>query len=467
MWQCSKAGLWLVRQYGRVREELHAQLNYKKIVADKEYHALNCVHRLAAAKVSRLDTVYAEFCRLTAVLHQERAHRKLLAGKFAKAIDVQEALSTMDDALVVKERIERLAADLKRIEDDLQEEAALLPNTTHPDTPIGGAEACQVVDTFGPSLDTLPTNPVDHVELARRLDIVDFEAGARTSGSAFYFLKGQGALLENAIVQHTVRTAIEHGFKLILPPDIVNSKFIRACGFLPRAEESRSVLPVYMAEVDGEQQEESPLKVLAATGEIPLAAYHHNQILQEESLPIKWVAVSHCFRPETGHHGAESRGLYRVHQFTKVELFVIKDDSLEGSNVMLQEIVQLQKKILSSLGLHCRVLSMATGELGASAYQKYDIEAYFPHRVGWGELASASNCTDYQSRRILLKYRPQAGSDLHFAHTLNGTAGAVPRIIQAILENFQHADGTVSIPKALCPYMLDGSTAIRAVGRTA
>ncbi|PJF17417.1 hypothetical protein PSACC_02782 [Paramicrosporidium saccamoebae] len=435
------------RHYGRIREELSPILDLKSILADEPYHIANCANRRSSASMPRLTALYSNYRHLSSDLHKRRHLRKQLAAEFVKAAEMGEALQSVEDAQLVKEQIGVLEGQLSEIESQMREEMTMLPNRTHPMAPIGGTEQNEVTGTFGPAISEMPSI-MDHVELGKRLNIVDFEAGARTSGSSFYFLKGQGALLENALIQYALTIAIKHGFTPILPPDIVNSKFIAACGFLPRTDGARSKareLPVYTAEIDGDQESDSPLKVLAATGEIPLAAYYSGEMLAEKELPCKWVAVSHCFRPETGHHGVESRGLYRVHQFTKVELFVIKDADPATSDSTLQDIVAIQREILDGLGLHCRILNMATAELGASAYQKYDIEGYFPGRLGWGELTSASNCTDYQSRRLGLRYRTDGG--VKFAHTLNGTACAVPRIIQAILENHQQLDGTVKLPK--------------------
>lgn len=454
-----------VRRYGAIREELPPLLDYKKLLSDPLTVAQNCRERRVSIDLRALELLYADFRQLTTALQHYQHLRKSLAAEFAKAREADTAVSTMEDAHVLKEQIEALKGKLRLVEATLAKAAIALPNTTHPEAPRIQSETDQVaqiggrvVDEFG-RMPALLAEPADHVELGQRLGIVDFEAGARTSGAAFYFLKGQGALLEQALVQYALDVAIKTGFTPLIPPDIVNSKFIRPCGFFPRAHESETTLPVYTAQIDGDSGE-TPLKVLAGTSEIPLAAYHSGQVLSEQELPIKWVAVSHCFRPETGHHGADSRGLYRVHQFTKVELFVIKTNDGPTSDLALQEILNLQRRILTGLDLRCRILDMAPPELGASAYQKYDIEAFFPARSGWGELSSASNCTDFQARRLAIRYRTVSSGALQFVHTLNGTAMAVPRVIQAILENHQQADGSVKIPKALHRFMLDGSRTI-------
>lgn len=460
------------RWYGKIREELHPALDLKAILADRQALERNCKERQVNLDIHRLETLHWDYRQLTGALQQQQRLRRKLAEGFAKVADSEEVLVSLEDAQLVKEQAEGIRNKLRVVEEELGREAMAIPNSTHPSVPRGGAEHNLEVGVFGEAPKP-PIRLVDHLTLGRQLDILDFEAGARTTGSSFYFLKGQGALLEQALIQYALSKAIKAGFTPILPPDIVNSKYIRACGFFPRVEECRSVMPAYVAEVDGTQDESSPLKVLAATGEIPLAAYYSNVMLDGDALPIKWVAVSHCFRPETGHTGSDSRGLYRVHQFTKVELFILKDNDPASSDAALAEIVALQAEILSGLEISCRVLNMASAELGTAAYQKYDIEAFFPCRARWGELSSASNCTDHQARRLALRYRPTASDDasgkkhlsqvppLQFAHTLNGTACAIPRVIQAIMENHQRPDGSVAIPKALHPFMLDGSTVIR------
>lgn len=462
-----------LRAYGRARDVMTPAIDFKELLANKEQHARNATNRRVLANLDHISSLYSEFRALTSKVQAINQARKRLASEFARArSDLGQTLSIMDDVQEVREQGEALNARLRTITEELYWQAVQLPNSTHPSSPIGDSSCNQIVRTFGPPPPPAAVNPhPDHVEVTHRLGIVDFEAGARTSGSAFYFLKGQGALLELALVQYALRQAMAAGFEPILPPDIVWSRLVGACGFWPRSQEGATA---YRIEPDGPEKGQddlpdtdpasspgSPGKTLAATGEIPLAAYYTGQTLEAAQLPRKWVALSHCFRPETGHHGADSRGLYRVHQFTKVELFILKDGEGDSSEMALQEILSLQQAILTPLGLSCRLLNMASEELGASAHQKYDIEAYFPGRGGWGELTSASNCTDYQSRRLGLRYRTAEGT-LRYAHTLNGTACAVPRVIQAIVENHMQADGSIIIPSVLHPFMLDGSTHIAA-----
>ena len=452
-----RAPLSKIRSYGTFYEELTPQLDYKSMMADLEGLKRNASERRAPVDIDKVFSVYEECRELRRRLLRYQTIRRQMAIEFANNIEPDAIPGAMRDVDDIKSEYEATRVRLRELEAVLGREAMSLPNSTSVHTPRG--EENKVIDTFGGSFKSEIASPMDHVELGNKLGILDLEAAARTTGSSFYYLKGRGALLEQALINYSMKEAINAGFTPIITPDIVRSKFIRACGFNPRKSIDKG-LPVYRVDVDGEQNEGMPFKVLAATSEIPLAAYHSDQILGGSQLPLKYVAVSHCFRPETGHHGSENRGLYRVHQFTKVELFILKDNSMESSEQSFNEIIELQKRILGNLGFSCRMLEMSSVELGSSAHRKIDIEAFFPVRAGWGELSSASNCTDYQARRLALKYRPNDNVPLQYCHTLNGTAIAVPRVIQAILENGQMANGSVAIPSILHPYMLDHSTII-------
>lgn len=481
-----------LRNYGKWREELHPQLDYRQIIAEGDLHRRNvALRQCEGVSLDAIQALYEKHRSLQGELNRLRAERRQASRLYntAATADGEGGRGKFDAA-----HLESVEEEANRVGGELKMASLALPNLSHPSVPLEN----RVIEVFGPTppihLATPDTTPGplaaqnfrkenDHVKIGRELDIIDWEAGSRVAGSGFYFLKGQGALLEQALIQYALSVAIKAGFQPIIPPDVVNSKFIHGCGFFPRQSEAYGGrLPVFTAEIDGEQEGAGPLRVLAATGEIPMAGYYAGQTLDGKQLPMKWVGISHCFRPEIGHHGALSRGLYRVHQFTKVELFVIKDGDGASSDACLQEILALQKNIFANLGLRCRLLHMAHEELGNGARQKYDIEAHFPSMLiatttdkisaedtnvdgGWGEISSASNCSDYQARRLGIRVRESFGKPLSFVHTLNGTACAVPRIIQAILENFNYRDEktgqlVVEIPSILHPFMLDGSTRI-------
>ena len=292
------------------------------------------------------------------------------------------------------------------------------------------------------------------------LDLVDFEAAAEVSGSKFYYLKNAAAMLELALVNYAMAKCAAKGFTLLTTPDLVRDTAVEKCGFQPR-----------MANTQVYSIENSDL-CLAGTAEIPLGGLYADKILEEADLPVRMAAFGHCFRTEAGAAGAATKGLYRVHQFSKVEMFVLATP--EQSEAIHEELIELEKEMFDELGLHFKVLDMPSGDLGAPAYRKYDVEAWMPGLDRYGEISSASNCTDFQARRLNIRYRPGADSEAaaaakgqeggkgkkkkakvptRFVHTLNATACAVPRMIICILENFQQEDGTVDIPAALQPFM--------------
>jgi len=276
------------------------------------------------------------------------------------------------------------------------------------------------------------------VDVALGLDLVDFERATKVAGSKAYFLKNAAAQLEIALINWAMQNVVKRGFTFMTTPDFARESVVAACGFNPRGESSQ----VYS--ITGTDL------CLVGTAEIPLGGFHAGEILDKAQLPIKLAAFGHCFRMEAGSAGAASRGLYRVHQFSKVEMFVICHP--DQSDAIHQEILEIEKEMFESLGLHFKVLDMPVDDLGSPAYRKFDIEAWMPGRGEYGEISSASNCTDFQARRLNIRYR-EAKGDNRFVHTLNGTACAVPRIIVSILENFREPDGSITIPEPLRPFI--------------
>ncbi|KAL0077730.1 seryl-tRNA synthetase [Phycomyces blakesleeanus] len=335
---------------------------------------------------------------------------------------------------------------LQKVESALSSQALQIPNDSHPEAPVGPESQARLVKIVGtPRKDTADKILEDHISIARRLNILDLDQAALVSGSSFYYLQGMGAFLETALIQYAMHKAAEHGFLGVITPDIVRTSVAYGCGFQPRSGESSQIYNVSTAGSD----ENSTHLCLAGTAEIPLAGKFAAKIIDESDLPQRLVGYGRAFRVEAGGRGTETKGLYRVHQFSKVELFAVTTS--DNSDAMLEEFKQLQEDIFTELGLCFRILDMPTEELGASAYRKYDMEAWMPGRKKWGEISSTSNCTDYQSRRLSIRYRPthHTGQNTYFCHTINGTAIAVPRIIIAILETFQNSDGTVSVPQVL------------------
>jgi len=309
---------------------------------------------------------------------------------------------------------------------------------THPDAPVGKeATDNKVIRTWGePRKFDFP--PKDHVALAERLALVDFEAGASVAGQKFYFLKNEAVLLELALVQYAMETLVAAGYTPVITPDLARVDVLEGIGFIPRGPETQ----IYsVANTD---------LCLIATAEITLGGMHRDQIFDDAALPKKYVGLSHCFRTEAGAPGRDTRGLYRVHQFTKVEMFAFC--TAEQSEAIHQELLHIEERIFQGLGLPYHVIDTCTGDLGGPAYRKYDLEAWMPGRGAggeFGEVTSTSNCTDYQARRLNIRYRVAGQKGTRFAHTLNGTAVAATRAILAILENNQQTDGSVTIPDML------------------
>jgi seryl-tRNA synthetase len=316
---------------------------------------------------------------------------------------------------------------------------------THPDAPVGtDATANKVISKHGEPT-KFAFKPKDHVALCEALDLADFEAGTKVSGQKFYYLKNEAALLEIALVQYAMQTATKRGYTPIITPDLARVEVLEGIGFQPRDPDPNTRQIYTVADSD---------LCLIATAEITLGGMHRDQIFEEEKLPKRYVGLSHCFRTEAGAAGRDTRGLYRVHQFTKVEMFAFCTP--EQSEAIHLEIKALEEDIFKGLGLAFHVIDTSTGDLGGPAYRKYDLEAWMPGRgtAGeYGEVTSTSNCTDFQARRLGVRYKGKGFKGTKFVHTLNGTAVACTRAIIAILENYQQADGSVVIPEVLRPWV--------------
>ncbi|GAA5865983.1 hypothetical protein JCM3774_005548 [Rhodotorula dairenensis] len=381
------------------------------------------------------------------------------------------------EASQVKKLIKQLEPRLSALTREIQAIALQLPNMSHPDVPVGDETQARLVKSLGKA--TTESGPTtaeperDHLALSSTSNLAwtDFASSSITTGSSWPLLLNEGALLEMALTNYAMSVALSHGFAPALTPDVVRSDVAERCGFRPRDGEAQQT---YFLS-DGES---TSALCLAGTAEIPLVAMSAGQTFRADQLPIKHVALGRAFRAEAGARGADSRGLYRVHQFSKVEMVILC--AQEQSNAILEELRTVQEEILGALGLSLRVLDMPTEELGASAHRKYDIEAWMPGRGKWGELSSASNCTDFQSRRLGIRYRPShappssevpessgtraGGPKLAFAHTLNGTAAAIPRLIVALLENGAVIDSDtgrvtrVRLPACLKPFWLGHGT---------
>ena len=332
------------------------------------------------------------------------------------------------------------AADAKRaeLEATAQSLAMVISNVLDPDAPIGGEEDFVIIEHVGTPRDFSAAGfePKDHVELGKILGAIDTERGAKVSGSRSYYLTGVGALLEFALVNYAISSATKAGFIPVIPPVLVKPAAMEGTGFLGQAAEN-----VYHLEKDD--------YYLVGTSEVPLAAFHMDEVLDGAKLPLRYAGYSSCFRREAGSYGKDTRGIIRVHQFDKVEMFSFcKPEEAKEEH---KRLLQWEKDFLNAMEIPYRVIDVASGDLGSSANRKFDIEAWIPTQGAYREVTSTSNCTEFQGRRLNIRYKDSDGTKA--IATLNGTLVAIPRMIVAILENHQNADGTVNVPAALQPFL--------------
>jgi seryl-tRNA synthetase len=401
----------------------------------------------AVARLVGLDQRYRELLSASEDLRREQnenAAAMKAVGQLPK--DQQAAARTplVEAGRSLRDRERQLSVDAEAALRARDEAWTKVPNLTHPESPRGNRdEDHRELRQWGPRRDFAAEGfaPKDHLELAEALDLVDFAAGAKVVGQKFYYLLNEAVLLDMALQRYALELARKHGFRLHTTPDLARVEILDGLGFNPRGE-STQVYSVANSDL-----------CLVGTAEITLGGMLAGQILEAERLPLLLAGLSHCFRTEAGSHGKESRGLYRVHQFTKVELFAFTAGELEHSEAMHQRLLDIEEELFRGLELPYRVLDIATGDLGGPAYRKFDIEAWMPGRGDWGEVTSTSNCTDYQARRLDIRYRPTAidgkSQKPRMVHMLNGTAVATSRALVAILENYQQADGSVLVPTAL------------------
>jgi len=380
------------------------------------------------------------------LLSRDDARRDLVGQ--SDAIRAQKNKLTREDI----EKGKELKQQLKKIEDELrsvEEEFTLLmltvPNVPHESVPVGkDASGNKEIKKWGkvPKFD-FPAK--DHIELARSLDLIDFDRGAKVGGSRAYFLKNEGAMLELAVLMYTFQKLVSKGYTPLIAPSLVREFTLVGNGQFPWGREE-----VYHLEKDDQY--------LAGTAEVPVTAYFSDEVLMEADLPKKFVAFSPCFRREAGSYGKDTRGVYRLHQFNKVEQVIISTNDLNNSLTLHEELLANAEEILQDLELPYRVLLMCTGDMGEPQVKKYDVETWMPGRKGYGETMSNSVMGDFQARRLKIRYKTRDGK-MSYCHTLNNTAIASPRILVAIFENYQQKDGSILVPDVLQSLM--GKTEIR------
>jgi seryl-tRNA synthetase len=402
----------------------------------------NCLHRNVKADVDRVVQLDDERRRLISETQLLQQRQNEVSKLIPKEKDKDKKQALIQEGRDLREKVAALEVRSRENDGAMKAALSVIPNMSHPDAPVGtDAAANRVLRKVGqPRQFEFPAK--DHVALAEALDLVDFEAGAAVAGQKFYFLKNEAVLLELALAQFAMTVLRSKGYTPIITPDVARASVLEGIGFIPRGPETQ----IYSIE-------NSDL-CLIATAEITLGGMHRDQVLESAKLPLKYVGLSHCFRTEAGAPGRDTRGLYRVHQFTKVEMFAFCTP--EQSEAIHLELLATEEEIFQKLGLPFQVIDTCTGDLGGPAYRKYDLEAWMPGRGKggeYGEVTSTSNCTDFQARRLNIRYKDAAFKGTRFVHTLNGTAVAVSRALLAIFENGQQADGSIVVPEVLRPWM--------------
>ncbi len=421
-------------------------LDLKIIRENPELIKKNSQNRLADVDIAALLALDAEVRGLMTEIEAARAKRNQ-SSKTKPTPEIIAAMKALGESLKAKE------ADLLEKEARLANMLLSVPNLTHPAVKVSDNEDDNpVLGIFGEPA-RFKFAPRDHVALAESLDLIDFDRATKVSGAKFYYLKNELALLEYALIQYSLGILIKRGFTPFTTPDLAKREVVEGMGFNPRGESTQ----IYNIE-------NSDLSLIG-TAEITMGGYHQDEVLEEAELPKKYAAVSHCFRTEAGSYSKFSKGIFRVHQFTKIEMFAyVKPEEAEKTHL---ELLDIEKEIFQGLKLPFRVIDHCTADLGTPSIRTYDLEAWMPGKPAadgsqgaWAEVTSTSNCTDYQSRAMNIKYR-QAGGEKELVYTLNGTAIAIPRCLIAILENYQNEDGSIDIPKALIQYLPKGSKKIK------
>ena len=392
------------------------------LLDEKRKNALQYVEELQAEKNKLNDLIQSS----------EAEERK-------KLIEQGKATNTKTDE--AKKELEEVSAKYKEL-------LLQVPNMTHPDVVVSKNEDDNPVLEIIKEPAKFDFEPLDHVQIAENLDLIDFERATKVSGAKFYYLKNELVFLEQALINYVLNIALKHGFVPFTTPDLAKKEVLEGLGFNPRGQETQ----IYNIE-------NTDLSLIG-TAEITMGGYHMNEIIDEKDLPKKYIAVSHCYRTEAGAYSKFSKGIFRVHQFAKAEMFqyVVPEKSKEAH----QEILEIEKEIFKGLDIPFRIIDHCTADLGGPSIRTFDLEAWMPGKPNkngamgdWAEITSTSNCTDYQSRGLNIKYKKENG-EKKYLHMLNGTAVAIPRAIVAILENYQQADGSVKIPEILKKYMPEG-----------
>ena len=382
-----------------------------------------------------LDEILALDDKRKALLQQVEVLRKERNDNTAKMKNGKPSEELIAKGKEIKEKLSTLEADLSDFEKELNLKLKTVPNVIFDDVPLGDESASVEVKKWG----ECKTTGVDHLDYAVSRDWVDFERGAKVAGAKFYYVKGGLALLENALIQFGIKKIVEHGFTLMDVPDLVNSRVLEGTGFAPRSSEQSDEYYI-----EGEDL------ALIATAEMPITGYHMDEIIDEDKLPLFYAGFSACFRKEAGAYGKHTRGLFRVHQFNKLEMYAFCTP--EQSKEIHEKLRGIEEEIWQEIGIPYHVINIAAGDLGAPAAKKYDIEYWSPVDQKYREITSCSNCTDFQARGLNIRVRRKDGT-VEVLHTLNGTAISLARTMVAVLENFAEEGGKLRVPEVLQPYL--------------
>jgi serine--tRNA ligase len=382
-----------------------------------------------------LDEILALDDQRKALLQQVEALRKERNDNTAKMKNGKPSDELIAKGKEIKEKLSTLETDLSNFEKELNTKLKTVPNVIFDDVPLGDESASVEVKKWG----ECKTTGVDHLDYAISRDWVDFERGAKVAGAKFYYVKGGLALLENALIQFGIKKIVEHGFTLMDVPDLVNSRVLEGTGFAPRSSEQSDEYYI-----EGEDL------ALIATAEMSITGYHMDEIIDEDKLPLFYAGLSACFRKEAGAYGKHTRGLFRVHQFNKLEMYAFC--APEQSKEIHEKLRGIEEEIWQEIGIPYHVINIAAGDLGAPAAKKYDIEYWSPVDQKYREITSCSNCTDFQARGLNIRVRRKDGT-VEVLHTLNGTAISLARTMVAVLENFAEEGGKLRVPEVLQPYL--------------
>ena len=382
-----------------------------------------------------LDEILALDDKRKALLQQVEVLRKERNDNTAKMKNGKPSDELIAKGKEIKEKLSTLEADLSNFEKELNLKLKTVPNVIFDDVPLGDESASVEVKKWG----ECKTTGVDHLDYAISRDWVDFERGAKVAGAKFYYVKGGLALLENALIQFGIKKIVEHGFTLMDVPDLVNSRVLEGTGFAPRSSEQSDEYYI-----EGEDL------ALIATAEMPITGYHMDEIIDEDKLPLFYAGFSACFRKEAGAYGKHTRGLFRVHQFNKLEMYAFCTP--EQSKEIHEKLRGIEEEIWQEIGIPYHVINIAAGDLGAPAAKKYDIEYWSPVDQKYREITSCSNCTDFQARGLNIRVRRKDGT-VEVLHTLNGTAISLARTMVAVIENFAEEGGKLRVPEVLQPYL--------------